>query len=199
VFDQRANENQALRAWRAQHEQIERILSGSNCNLALPRARQLIRQRQHLELKIAELERKRAREFATPTGSKDQKQSFLESSEDGRDLLKDGERCDKIIKQCRKIRNMVRGHGHTMSELRGHFPDLEVWKLADDLSEDDRDVFNHPNRWGPLVGYAKSLLSKDYGVKEATIGNWIRAYRRANPSARVKRTTSKGALGSATS
>jgi hypothetical protein len=191
VFDQRANEDGALRQWRAQLEAIERILNGPNCNHTLLHTRRLIEQRQHLEVKIAELEGKRARESATPQRNRDQSQGFLESSEGGRDILKDGERCDKIIKQIRKIRNMVRGHGDTMSEVRGKFPGLEVWQVADGLTGEDRDTFNHPNQWGPVVGYAKSLLAKDYGVAKATIGNWVKTYRRGTPSARVRRITSK--------
>jgi DNA-binding transcriptional MerR regulator len=190
VFDQRANEDEALCRWKVQLEQIEKILAGPNCDTSTSYARRLIEQRQHLELKIAELQRVReARLPGTSSGTQNRghTETFLASPGAARDILKDGERCDTIIRELRKISHMVRGGGRTVSELRHEFPGLKVWELADGLSEEDRDTFNHPNRWGPAVGYAKNLLAKDYGVSPATVNNWVKAYRRETPSKRVKR------------
>jgi hypothetical protein len=66
MFDRRANEDEALRNWRVALEQCERKLAQPTCNYALPHVRRWIEDKQHLQLKIAEIEAKRAREHAPP-------------------------------------------------------------------------------------------------------------------------------------
>lgn len=80
MFDQRANEQQALRKWKVQLEQFERMLAQPNCNYALPHVRRLIDEKQHLQIKIAELEAKRAREDANPVPSKQSPEPAIQSA-----------------------------------------------------------------------------------------------------------------------
>ena len=66
MFDRRTNEDEALRNWRVALEQYKRMLEQPTCNHALPHVRRWIEDKQHLELKIAEVEAQRAREDALP-------------------------------------------------------------------------------------------------------------------------------------
>jgi hypothetical protein len=70
VFDQRGNEDEALRKWKIQLEQYERMLAQPKCNYALPHVRRWIAEKQHLQVKIAEVEDKRAREDGIPVANK---------------------------------------------------------------------------------------------------------------------------------
>ena len=102
-----------------------------------------------------------------------------------------GKRCHEVIAEMRKIKNLVLDSQHTVSEIRHDYPDLKVWQIADGLPADEQDVFNHPRRWGPVVGYARNLLAKDYGYKPDTVRKWVGAYRAANRDKRVKKATPK--------
>jgi len=63
MFDrQRALEDEALRKWKVALEQYERRLAQPTCNYALRHVRRWIEDKQHLELKIAEIQAKRARD-----------------------------------------------------------------------------------------------------------------------------------------
>ncbi len=97
---------------------------------------------------------------------------------EGSTILRKGKRCDQIIGEVKRIRNMVVGHQRTVSEIRKQYPDFEVWTLVETLPEEDRETFYHPRQWGPVVGYAKNLLAKEYACSSATVTNWVKAYRR---------------------
>lgn len=92
-------------------------------------------------------------------------------------VLRRGKHCDQVIKEVRQIKFMHAERGMTAAEIRTEHSGFAVWNVAKDLSEEDRDVFEHPNRWGPVVGYAKSLLAKHYGRSQSTITDWVKAYR----------------------
>jgi hypothetical protein len=180
VFDQRANEDEALRKWKVALEQYERMLAQANCNYALPHVRRWIEEKQHLQIKIAELEAKRAREDAIPVSNEEAPEPDSVANEKGK-------RCHEIVAEIRKIRNMADGFQRTVSQIGTDNPGFQVWSLVAHLSDEDREIFNHPRQWGPVVGYARNLLGKDYSCKPDTIRKWITKYRAANPEKRVKR------------
>jgi hypothetical protein len=111
-------------------------------------------------------------------------------SEDKGVLLK-GKRCHEVIAEIRKIKNLVSEFQDTVSGIRHGHPDFQVWQIADGLPDDEKYIFNHPRQWGPVVGYARNLLAKDYGCKPDTIRKWVGAYRKANPDKRTKKTGPK--------
>jgi len=88
-----------------------------------------------------------------------------------------GKRCAQIIDEVRRVKNLVVGAGRTMAEVQEEHPALLVWAFRDTLPQQDREIFDHPNQWGPVVGYAHSLLSKEYGKSPTTIRDWVKAFR----------------------
>ena len=92
--------------------------------------------------------------------------------------LEKGRRCDKIIKEVKRIKYFVVGNGKSMTEIQSEHPSFLVWKLVQNLTEEDQGTFNHPRTWGSAVGYAKNILSKDYGKSAHTITDWVKDYRR---------------------
>ena len=92
--------------------------------------------------------------------------------------IEKGNRCDRIIREMRQIKNLFVDSGWTISEIQSAHPEFKVWKLREALSEEDRETLNHPRRWGPVVGYGLSLLGKDYAKHPTTVRDWIKAYRR---------------------
>jgi hypothetical protein len=92
--------------------------------------------------------------------------------------LRKGKYCERVVEEMRRVRNLVLGTGATMAQVRTEQPSLAVWNVREQLSAEDKETFDHPNRWGPVVGYAKSLLSKGYGRSPDTITGWIKAYRK---------------------
>lgn len=102
-----------------------------------------------------------------------------------------GKRCHEIIEEMRKIKNTMIGRGHSMSEVQTKYPKFQVWKLVDELPQEERDLFNHPRQWGPVVGQAKIFLSKGYGCSTHTVTKWVKIYRAANPDKRIKKNIPK--------
>lgn len=88
-----------------------------------------------------------------------------------------GKRCAQIIDEVRRLKNLVVGAGRTMAEVKEENPTLLVWAFRDTLLQQDREIFDHPNQWGPVVGYALGLLSKEYGKSPTTINDWVKAFR----------------------
>lgn len=95
--------------------------------------------------------------------------------------VRKGRFCDQVISEIRRIRNLCLGTGRSMVEVRHEHAEFSVWEVREQLAEDDRDVFDHPRRWGPVVGYAKNLLAKVEGRSPATITSWVKAYRKSVP------------------
>ena len=92
--------------------------------------------------------------------------------------LNNGQLCDRVIEEIRKIRHLYAAS--TMSQIRSNHPNFVVWSVIDhpDTDAEDRDIFHHPNRWGPVVGYAVKVLARHFGKSEETIRRWRKAYRR---------------------
>jgi predicted transcriptional regulator len=91
--------------------------------------------------------------------------------------IEKGKFCDQIIGEMRKIKRLRVDGGRSLVEIQVAHPDLTAWKLRDTLGEEDRDAFNHPRQWGPVVGYAKMVLAKHFDRHPETIRDWVKAYR----------------------
>jgi hypothetical protein len=92
--------------------------------------------------------------------------------------LRKGEYCERVVEEMRRVRNLVLGTGATIAQVKSEQPSLAVWNLREQLSAEDKETFDHPNQWGPVVGYAKLLLGKAHGRSPDTITGWIKAYRK---------------------
>ena len=94
--------------------------------------------------------------------------------------LRNGKRCAKIIEEMKLIKRAHSARGLTITQSREMHKEFEVWAVAaTHLNGEDLETFNHPRQWGPTVGYALLLLSKEYGNKdETTIYDWVKDYRR---------------------
>ena len=92
--------------------------------------------------------------------------------------LKNGQFCDQVIDEIRKIRHLY--PGTPVARIRSDHPHFLVWSIIDDPNTDaeDRDIFSHPNQWGPVVGYAIKLLARSFGRSEETIRRWRKAYKK---------------------
>jgi len=97
-----------------------------------------------------------------------------------------GKFCCEVIDEIKKIRNFVASTGRSMAEIEKEHPRLAVWKVRATLGPEDQETFNHPNQWGPPVGYAKMVLSKNHGVTTHTITSWVKAYRKTQRSKRAR-------------
>ncbi len=89
-----------------------------------------------------------------------------------------GKRCYEITEEIKRIKRLVVDGGRNMAEIRKEQPNFEVWSVVDSLPVEDRDAFNHPLQWGPVVGYARGLLGKVHAKSPATIKDWVKTYRR---------------------
>ncbi len=89
-----------------------------------------------------------------------------------------GKFCDQVIEEIRRIKNLAVGSGRSVAEIEEENPGFAVWSVRRTLAREDQETFNHPNQWGPAVGYAKMILSKTHGVSKDTITSWVKAWRR---------------------
>jgi hypothetical protein len=98
-----------------------------------------------------------------------------------------GEFCNRVIGEMRRIKYFCSGTGMSIAEVETEHPKYAAWKVREQLrAEEDQDVFDHPNQWGPTVGYAKGVLAKMQGRSDHTITSWVKAYRRSKKSRRAK-------------
>jgi hypothetical protein len=104
----------------------------------------------------------------------------VREEDDPNGRLRRGQRCDKIIEEMKMIERAHSARGLTITQIRELHKEYEVWAVAaNNLKGDDLEHFNHPGLWQATVGYALSLLSKEYGDKSpATVNDWVKAYRR---------------------
>jgi hypothetical protein len=94
------------------------------------------------------------------------------------ELVKRGKFCDQVIDEMKRIKNLVVGTGRNIAEVQQDHPDLAAWKVRTQLDSETQETFNHPRQWGPVVGFAKMVLSKIHGVSTSTITSWIKVYRK---------------------
>jgi hypothetical protein len=96
-----------------------------------------------------------------------------------------GRFCHEVINQIKRIKNLHSASGRTMAEIQHAYPGWEVWRVRESLDSEDQETFNRPNQWGPTVGYATKLLSKNHGVSTHTITSWTKAYRKHQKTKQV--------------
>jgi hypothetical protein len=96
------------------------------------------------------------------------------SAQKGRDYL-------QVRKELGRIKQLARHRGLSMGEIRTENPGLLVWKFANALSDEDRDVFESPRTWES--GYVVDVfLAKYYGRSPATMKKWVAAFRHESPT-----------------
>jgi hypothetical protein len=96
-----------------------------------------------------------------------------------------GRFCAQIQNEMRKIKALSVGSGLTIVEIQLAQPDFTVWKLRDTLTEENREHFNHPHRWAPVIGYARAILGKHFESHPFTVRDWVKAYRAESRKARA--------------
>ena len=167
MFDQEANTREAIRWRRARIEQIERVLSAPTSDRGSPYALRLIQEKQYHELALGELERSLLPVAGTETGQSASRDSHRKQAF-----------CLEVLNEIRKVKNLY-NRGYSVAQIRKDHPDLSLWKVLDGLTDEDRELFDHPKRWGPMVGYAEGVLGRYYDKSAATIHDWCKAARRS--------------------
>jgi hypothetical protein len=92
-------------------------------------------------------------------------------------IMQAGSFCTAVISELRRIRHSY--PASNMIQIRVQNPDFMVWQMFENsvFDDEDRDIFGHPNRWGPTVTYGYGRLAKFYGKSEDTIKRWVKLYR----------------------
>jgi hypothetical protein len=102
-----------------------------------------------------------------------------------------GKFCDQVLDEIRRIKNLFASPGRSVAEIEKEHPNFAVWKVRTNLGPEDQLTFNHPNQWGPAVGYGTMVLSKIHDRRPVPITSWVKAYRKyqkargARPSKRT--------------
>jgi len=93
-------------------------------------------------------------------------------------IIEGGSFCTRVISELRRIRQSY--PASNMVQVKAQNPDFWVWEMFENsvFDDDDREIFNHPNRWGPTVGYGYSRLAKYYDNSADTIKRWVKRYRK---------------------
>jgi hypothetical protein len=89
-----------------------------------------------------------------------------------------GKRCERLVREVKIIKHAYVNQARKMTEIQEQSPSLLAWEIRDSLNEEDREMFQHPNQWGPVVGYAERLLEKTEHRSRATIQRWRKHYKR---------------------
>lgn len=79
----------------------------------------------------------------------------------------------------KRFRYLRLDSGRTVTEIQTDCSDFLIWKLRENLSEEDRDLFDHPNRWESVVTYVYGLLGKEYAKSWTTIRDWVKVWNRS--------------------
>lgn len=164
-----------LHDWKARLKQIkgeiEAARARSNYDPTSGVIKRWIDEELKLEEEIANVERIREARHQTHHAEAEQSK-----------LVERGKYCCKVIEEVKKIKNQHLGTGRSVAEIQTDSPDMAVWKLRESLTPEDQDTFNHPNQWGPPVGYAKIILAKTSDVSVHTITSRVKAYRKSQRS-----------------
>lgn len=89
-----------------------------------------------------------------------------------------GKFCVQVIEEIKRIKNLALSTGRSMAEIEHEHLEWVVWKVRGQLPQDDQQTFNSPNQWGPVVAYARMVLSRIHHVSTHTIISWVKAYRK---------------------
>ena len=168
MFNEEANIREAIAKKKARIEQLERILAVPTCDLSSRYGLRLIEEKQHHELALAELERALSRVFGLPEAVENS-----DSDVDDRAAF-----CLEVVNEIRKVKNRHKHGGYSVAQIHKKNPSWNVWKVVEGLSEDDQELFHHPNRWGSVVGYAENVVGKYYERSSSTIHDWLKKARR---------------------
>jgi len=90
--------------------------------------------------------------------------------------LERGARCARILDEVKEFKYLRVDVGMTVAEIQEKNPGFVVWKLRENLAAEDRDYFDHPNRWESVAGYAYGLLGKEYAKSWTTVRDWVKAW-----------------------
>jgi hypothetical protein len=93
--------------------------------------------------------------------------------------LERGQRCAQIVNEVKEFKYLRVDRGKPVSEIQLEKPNFLVWTVRENLAEDDRDLFDHPNRWGSVVTYAYGLLGREYNRSWTTIRDWVKEWNRS--------------------
>jgi hypothetical protein len=93
-------------------------------------------------------------------------------------VFQKGERCERLVNEVKLIKHAYVDQARKMTEIQEERPNLLVWEIRESLDAEDRQLFNHPNQWGPVIGYAERLLEKSERQSRSTIQRWRKQYKR---------------------
>ena len=93
--------------------------------------------------------------------------------------LQRGKRCAQIIEEMKRFKYLRLDSGKTVTEIQTEWSNFLIWKMRENLSAEDRDVFDHPNQWESVVTYTYGLLGKEYAKSWTTIRDWVKAWKRS--------------------
>jgi len=74
--------------------------------------------------------------------------------------LERGARCARILDEVKEFKYLRVDVGMTVAEIQEKNPGFVVWKLRENLAAEDRDYFDHPNRWSQLLAMRTVFLAK---------------------------------------
>ena len=97
--------------------------------------------------------------------------------------LERGQRCAQILNEVRQFRYLRVDRGKTVAEIQSENPNFIVWKVRENLTEDDRHVFDYPNQWESAANYGYGLLGKEYNRSWTTTRDGVEAWTRSQETA----------------
>ena len=93
--------------------------------------------------------------------------------------LERGQRCARILNEVKEFKYLRVDRGKPVAEIQSEKPNFIVWKVRENLTEEDRHVFDHPNRWESVATYGYGLLAKEYGRSWTTVRDWVKAWNKS--------------------
>jgi hypothetical protein len=140
---------------------------------------------------VAELEAELKRSSLSNAQNNDGREPspFLAKAEaTGAVMLERRQRCSKIYDEVKEFKYLRVDRGKPVSEIQLEKPNFLVWRVRENLAEDDRDIFDNPNRWEGSVGlYAYGLLGKEYKRSWTTIRDWVKAWNKSQNATAKRR------------
>jgi hypothetical protein len=91
-----------------------------------------------------------------------------------------GKDCEELAKEIAAIKHKRIRSGLTIAEIQNECSFFKIWKRAEVLSPEDKEIFLHPGRWES--GYPNLFLGKLYAdtqrnLAPGTINTWRKEYR----------------------
>jgi len=165
-----------LHEWKALLKQIKGEIEAAQARPNYdPRSRVIkewIDEELKLEQEIANVERireARLQQMATPAHAAQPTSHKLER----------GKRCAQIVKEMKRFRYLRLDACRNVKEIQTDYPDFYIWELRENLTAEDRDLFDHPNQWESVVTYTYGILGKQYAKNWMTIRDWVKAWNKS--------------------